>query len=500
VAYLPDRFTVGRAPFTVQGEPTPAMPQELRVEEPCAAWKAQAARWELIEALTGGTIAMRAKGKQYLPQEPKEYDDSYAVRLAGSVCPPYFQRLESMLTGMLTRKPLKLDGTPDRILEDLFDVDMRGNDLQRWLAVTARKLLRYGHIGVLVDAARPDEGSPTARPYWCTYSPSDIIGWRTEAGTHGDMLVQLRLHEQMVVPYGMFGEERVDQVRVLEPGAFRVYRRQASKSQDYELIDEGATGMDTIPFSIAYADQVDTLVSRPPLEEVAWLNLMAYQRSSDLANQLHRAAVPRLMLYGFPAEVEEIEAGPESATGAPVDARAEFLEPGGTSYDYQFRHLDQIEQQINQLGLAAVIGQKMAAETAMSKSIDRSQGDAALQVVAHQLQDMIDNCLRYHGAFYGDTSPGTCQISRDFVTAEIDPARVAQLIALETAGKITQETLLNMLSEGEWLGDDFDVEAEIAATEAMQAQRQAEMEVQLQAGMNSLPGTADREEGNLAST
>ena len=39
------------------------------------------------------------------------------------------------------------------------------------------------------------------------------------------------------------------------------------------------------------------------------------------------------------------------------------------------------------------------------------------------------------------------------------------MLTLFTAGTITQETLLNQLSAGEVLGDDFDVEEEIEGTQ-----------------------------------
>jgi poly(3-hydroxyalkanoate) synthetase len=61
-------------------------------------------------------------------------------------------------------------------MEQLFDVDMEGNDLNVWTYETARKLVRYGHIGTLVDA--PQDGG---RPYWVSYTPRQILGWRTEA-------------------------------------------------------------------------------------------------------------------------------------------------------------------------------------------------------------------------------------------------------------------------------------------------------------------------------
>jgi hypothetical protein len=40
-----------------------------------------------------------------------------------------------------------------------------------------------------------------------------------------------------------------------------------------------------------------------------------------------------------------------------------------------------------------VLGQKLSAETAEAKRIDRSQGDSTMMVIAQNVQDMIDNCL-----------------------------------------------------------------------------------------------------------
>ena len=119
------------------------------ISDPNQAWHNQAAHWGLIEDLIGGTYEMRRRHRRYLPQEPREQDESYDNRLARSVCPPYFQRLERMLAGMLTRKPVVLNDVDDIIQEQLFDVDLQGNDLNIWTYETTRKLIRYGHVGVL---------------------------------------------------------------------------------------------------------------------------------------------------------------------------------------------------------------------------------------------------------------------------------------------------------------------------------------------------------------
>jgi hypothetical protein len=435
-----------------------AQRQVTQVSDPNTAWYAQEAHWILIEDLMGGTYSMRKKHRRYLPQEPRELDESYDNRLARSVCPPYYQRLERMLAGMLTRKPVRLEDTSDVIMEQLFDVDMQGNDLNVFTYETARKLVRYGHLGTLVDA--PTDGG---RPYWVTYTPRQILGWRTELKDGQQALSMLRLSETVTVPDGEYGEKAVQQIRLLTPGGYQLHQK--GDDGEFRITDEGTTSLSEIPFSVAYSNRVGYLESRPPLEDIAELNLKVYQVQSDLDNQLHISAVPMLAFFGFPSAAEEVSAGPGEAIAFPAEGKAEYIEPKGTSFDYQFKRLEQIAAQINELGLSAVLGQKLSAETAEAKRIDRSQGDSTMMVIAQNVQDMIDNCLQYHAQYLGQAAAaGSCFVNRDFIGARLEPQEIQSLLQLYTAGTITQETLLRQLSDGEVLGDDFNVDEELEAT------------------------------------
>ncbi len=445
------------------------------INDPNNTWFQQEPHWILIEDLLGGTYQMRSKHRKYLMQEPRELDESYDNRLARSVCPPYFLRLERMLAGMLTRKPVRLNETGDAIREQLFDVDLQGNDLNVWTYETARKMIRYGHVGVLVDAPKTGNAS---RPYWVTYTPRDILGWRTEMIDGEMQFTQLRLQEKVSEPDGLYGEKIVEQVRLLTPGNFEIHRK--AKTGKFVKVDEGTMPVDKIPFSVAYSNRVNLLDSRPPMADIAELNLKAYQIQSDLDNQLHISAVPMLAFYGFPQNAEEVSAGPGEAIAFPADGRAEYIEPEGKSYDAQFRRLDRLESQINELGLAAVLGQKLSAETAEAKRIDRSQGDSTMMVVAQQMQDMIDNCLAFHG-IYINAEAGSSFVNRDFLSQRLEPQEIQALLTLYTSGSISQKTLLDQLTEGEVLGDEFDVEEEIEATQSggmveMEQPRQEEPE------------------------
>jgi len=431
-----------------------------QVNDPNTSWVNQEPHWGLIEILLSGTYGIRKGHRKFLPQEPRELDEAYDNRLQRSVLAPYYVRLERMLAGMLTRKPVRLDDVSDVIREQLFDVDLQGNDLQTWLFQASRISIRYGHVGVLVDAPASGENG---RPYWVSYTPRDILGWRSELKDGKQELTQLRLQEKIVVPDGLYGEKQVEQVRVLTPGAFEIHQK--DQQGDFKVVDEGRTSLSEIPFSVAYSNRMGVLESIPPLADIAELNLQHYQVQSDLSNQLHISAVPMLAIFGFPQSAEEISAGPGEALALPEGASAQYIEPAGNSYDAQFRRLEQIASQINELGLAAVLGSKLVGETAEAKRIDRSQGDSTMMVVAQQMQDMIDNCLRFHAEYMQESNAGSSLVNRDFMGTRLEPLEIQALLQLYTAGTITQETLLLQLEAGEVLGDDFDVENELEATQ-----------------------------------
>ena len=430
------------------------------VASPNAAYQRMANFWGLIEDLKEGTYKIRSEHRKYLPQLEREVDDSYDRRLSRSNVVPFMQRIEKMLAGMLVRKPVRLDGVSDLVREQLFDVSLEGDDLNVWLYTTARTVISYGHCGVLVDAPKDGE---KVRPYWVTYEPKNILGWRTEIINGVRQLTQLRLMEHVVEPDGKYGEKIVKQIRVLEPGRFEIHRK--DKKGEYKLHDEGEMSIkDKIPFSVAYSNRVGYYESRSPLYDIAELNLKHYQIQSDLDNILHISSVPLLAVFGYPNS-DEITTGPSEALALPPESRMEYISPSGDSYDSQFKRLDDIKEQINTLSLAAVLGQKLVGETAEAKRIDRSQNDSTMMVIAQQMQDLIDNCLKFHSEYLNEPNAGSSFVNRDFVSARLEPQEITSLLTLFTAGTISQETLLKQLSTGEVLPDDFDIEEEIESTQ-----------------------------------
>ena len=84
------------------------------VASPNAAYQRMANFWGLVEDLKEGTYKISSEHRKYLNQEARETDDSYDVRLSRSTVVPYHaKRIEKMLSGMLVRKPIRLDDVSD---------------------------------------------------------------------------------------------------------------------------------------------------------------------------------------------------------------------------------------------------------------------------------------------------------------------------------------------------------------------------------------------------
>jgi hypothetical protein len=129
-------------------------------------------------------------------------------------------------------------------------------------------------------------------------------------------LSMLRLSETVTIPDGEYGEKTVQQVRLLTPGGYQLHQK--GDDGEFRITDEGTTSLRRDPIQLLHIPTALVILeSRPPLEDIAELNLKQYQVQSDVDNQLHISAVPMLAFFGFPSAAEEVSAGPGEAIAFP---------------------------------------------------------------------------------------------------------------------------------------------------------------------------------------
>ncbi|TNE37195.1 MAG: DNA-binding protein, partial [Alphaproteobacteria bacterium] len=195
-------------------------------------YDAMALRWALPSALMGGTLAMRAAGSRFLPRHPAENAAIYAERARRAVLRNYFRRTVQKLTGRVFAEPLIVgEETPDDLVALFRDIDTLGRGLNAFARDWFEDALVHGLSHVLVDFPAAIEGDSLAeeralgaRPYAVHIRAEQLIAAQLAKGEGRDRLQQIRIRES-ICRYDGFEEVSEEQIRVLEPDHWRLYRQ-----------------------------------------------------------------------------------------------------------------------------------------------------------------------------------------------------------------------------------------------------------------------------------
>lgn len=443
----------------------------MSVRDPSSQVDAMAEDWTLIDALMGGTKAMRRAGKKYLPKWQNEVEASYQTRLGMATLFPAYQRTVSVLTGKPFSKPITIgEDVPPRVVEWLENVDLQNRNLDTFAAEVANEAMAYGICGILVDCppcngARTvsDEKAAGIRPYLIHVKPGNILGWRATSINGNRVLTQLRLLETIEEEDGEFAVKIVEQVRVLERGSWAVYRKKSATVDEWVEFDRGVTSLQEIPFVPVYGFRVDFMVGKPPMLELAHLNVEHWQSSSDQQTILHVARVPILFGKGL-TETSFTVSASSLVTGGP-DGDLKYVEPSGASIESGRKSILDLEDRMRQTG-AELLVIKPGNTTEVQTVADNEMGMCDLQRIMQAVEGSLDQALDLMAKWVGEAKGGHVTIYRDFGAATLAEASAELLFKMTAGGKLSFETLLNELKRRGVLGPDLDIEEEIKRAKA----------------------------------
>ncbi len=418
---------------------------EKTVRSESEAISAMGTQWPMILALLSGTSAMRKGTTKYLPQWPNEQAESYASRLATATLYPAFSRTVEVMASKPFSKPVAIDeGTPPRIVEWLDDVDLSGRNLHSFAADVMLDCISYGLSGVLVDypqasqvRTRADEMVTGVRPYFAHYKPQSIIGWKSTKRNGMEVLTQVRLLESVEEEDGPFGTKQVEQVRVLEPGLWFVYRK---LGDDWVIYEEGTTTLSEIPFVFFYGIRKSFGIGLAPLLELAFQNVEHWQSLSDQQTILHVARVPILVTVG--ADNTSITVGASSAVGLPVGADMRFVEHSGQAIEAGRKSLLDLEERMRQTG-AELLVLKPGDITATQVTSENEANRCTLQKIVEVFEDCLDQCLQYMADWVGEAEGGSVSLFTDFGAATLGEASAELLLKANQSGKLSDETMFD---------------------------------------------------------
>lgn len=456
------------------------------VNTPTEEYVRHAEMWKLPRTLMGGTKAMRAAGRVYLPQEAKESDDAYKARVARSTLFNGFKKTVKDMTGKVFNKPVVLkEDVPAPIVADAENVDLAGRHINVFAKDVFFDAMQTGIGYILTEMPAPlaqgtgragevtlkDEQAAGRRPYLIYIKAEDLIGWQSTTINGVVTLTQVRIREVANEPDGPFATKCVPQVRVLTPGAWEIWR-EATDGADkgkWVKVSEGKTSLTVIPLAPVYINRTGFMTGEPPLEDLADLNVAHWQSQSDQRNILHVARVPILFMAGFQAE-DAIEVGASSAVrSSSPDSKMEYVEHSGNAIGSGDKDLANLEFQMQTQGLQLLVPQP-GGKSATGEIHDDVKENSQLAMMANALGDGIEQSFGYMALYrkLPEAKGGSVDVNHDFGIAAGAAMNIPNIIAAKNAGLIDKQTAIEELKKLGLLSDDVDVDVVLdrLATEA----------------------------------
>jgi hypothetical protein len=459
-------------------------------------------RWALINAVLGGTETMREAGEDYLPMHSDESMNVYLERLSTNV---FFNLTELTLESWVGRPfsdPVKKnDDMPDDIKEDMENVDLQGNNLdvfcREWFREGIAKafshvLIEFPQLqdrinpatGEVIPRTLADDQAENNRPYWIHIKPENVLSMQTSIIDGVEKTIHVRILEEVVQMNG-FAEISIPQIRVLEPGFTTLYQQRKVNGKIVWIpVDQFLTGLDEVPFVTFYTNRDGVGLGKPPLMDLAELNVTHWQSNSDQRMVLTVARFPMLALSGGNEDETKLTIGPRKWLFTPdPQGRYYFVEHSGKAIEAGSKDLMMLVEMMGNYG-AAFLKKRPGRETATARALDSAEGISPLQDITVRFMDAVNLALSFHAAWKGNTEGGgTVKLSTDFGPESSNQSDFNVLKFTRRLGDISRDAYLKELKRRGTMSDEYDPEEDMD---------QIEKEVEL--GFSKL--LIDEEEGS----
>lgn len=457
---------------------TTATPALTHSDPNSPAWRSQLYRelrglWDMMRDVMTGTRAIRANASTYAPRYELETEGDWKSRIGRTETFPALKRTVAGLSGMVFRENPQLgDDAPEQLEKDWENIDGAGTHAD----VFGRRLFEDGLLtgggGILVEApvseagaTMGDEKRAGVRPYWCAIPAEQVINvqWATVDGR--PVCTLLVLEEPSNEPDGQFGVKPLTRYRVM-----RRSKEGRVTFETYVSRDGGEPAPENQPKPITNQTEIPyaplDLSEQPPLLELAYAQLAHFNVRSDRRAALRKQCMAILVRSGVDDDSKPIIVSPNKGVDLPPAGKLEYVEPKGEGLDQVRTELEDLKNEMAAQGLAMLQRDTRSAETAEAKRLDKGEQDCQLARYARALNDCLERANQFHMNYYGEKDAGgSVNVNMDFDGLALEPEMIAQYLAMVTAGKMSVQTMWQIMQEKGALPDDFDPEKEKVAIE-----------------------------------
>lgn len=438
----------------------------MPITDPHPEHLAASSLWARMRDCAAGEDAVKARRQEYLPRPGGQSERAYRAYLARAVWYGATERTLNGLAGAIFRHPPVVEA-PDALARQLDTIAADGGPFEVLAQSVTREALLTGRAGLLADRAADANGNP----YLALYPSESILNWES-ALLHGrQRLTRLVLREDM---------ERCRELLLDTTGQYRVrlWRRKSRQAGTYEIAQEhrptrAGQPLDFIPFTFVGARGLSPAVEKPPLADLAGMNLAHYRNSADYEQSLFLTGQPTPWIAGrLEARERPTSIGSGTIWHLPEGCSVGMLEFTGAGLAALRQAMLDKEARMVQLGARLLEAPKRTAETAEAVRLRGEAEASSLSILAGTVGRGLTRALR-HIAWWQGLEPEavTVRLNRDFVEARLTAPDILALVESWQKGAISRRTLYDNLRDGEVLPPDrdFDEEQRLIETDQPEA-------------------------------
>ena len=420
-------------------------------------------KWQLMRDALAGEVAK----EKYVPKLSDQEAEEYSAYVGRAEFYNATARTQVALTGLLFAKPPKVE-LPEALKTIGENISLDDDTLEALAKNIADECLSVGRCGVLVDLPSVEKSDYSKleaerlnlRAYATLYKAENIINWKTTKINGSNVTSLVVLAETYAEPTQ---DEFVDKIKTryrvldLHEGYYRQRVFSETKAGNFEVVSEiypSANGqkLEYLPFTFFNVNDLKTAVEKPPLLDLAKVNISHFRSEVDLEHGTHFTALPTPYVTGYQGESSEKLKIGSTAVWVINDpsAKVGFLEFSGAGLSTLENRIAVKEKRMSILGARLLLDEKKTAEATETLQMRKSGENAVLTSVAATISEGIVSFLKDIAFFENIAGENLIyEINTDYNLTMIEPQLLAQIIAGIQSGDIPNEVLYGALLKGE---------------------------------------------------
>lgn len=420
-------------------------------------------KWQLMRDALAGEVAK----EKYVPKLSDQEAEEYSAYVGRAEFYNATARTQVALTGLLFAKPPKVE-LPEALKTIGENISLDDDTLEALAKNIADECLSVGRCGVLVDLPSVEKSDYSKleaerlnlRAYATLYKAENIINWKTTKINGSNVTSLVVLAETYAEPTQ---DEFVDKIKTryrvldLHEGYYRQRVFSETKAGNFEVVSEiypSANGqkLEYLPFTFFNVNDLKTAVEKPPLLDLAKVNISHFRSEVDLEHGTHFTALPTPYVTGYQGESSEKLKIGSTAVWVINDpsAKVGFLEFSGAGLSTLENRIAVKEKRMSILGARLLLDEKKTAEATETLQMRKSGENAVLTSVAATISEGIVSFLKDIAFFENIAGENLIyEINTDYNLTMIEPQLLAQIIAGIQSGDIPNEVLYDALLKGE---------------------------------------------------